>query len=263
MSHDQEPPRPPYGQQPSGPGRQPQYPPQQQPWPPYGQQQPYGQAPPPPQWQQPYAPPQQAGPPPGRRRKRHTLRTVLISGAGLVVAIIVISALAASGNHTITTGQTSSTTTAPSAPASSAAAAKHAGVGSTITLSGFNGGEQMAVTVVKVYSHAQPASEFDGPDPGDRLYAVQFRLRDTGGAAYSDAPSNGAGVTDAKGQSYQSWYGNAAECQSFPGTENIAPGASGLGCVVFEVPESAVITEVQFTLDSGMGPQTGQWELRR
>ena len=136
-------------------------------------------------------------------------------------------------------------------------------VGSTITLAGNDSGERVAVTVTKIYRHAQPASSFDDPDTGDRLVAVQFRLTDTGSAAYSDSPSNGAEVVDASGQSYQSALNDAANCPSFPGTENIAPGASGLGCIVFEVPQAAVITKVQFTLDSGMGPQTGQWNVSR
>jgi hypothetical protein len=34
-----------------------------------------------------------------------------------------------------------------------------------------------------------------------------------------------------------------------------------LGCIVFEVPTRAVITGVQFTLDSGFGPDTGQWKV--
>jgi hypothetical protein len=74
-----------------------------------------------------------------------------------------------------------------------------------------------------------------------------------------DDPSNGAVVVDAAGQS--SLY-DVAGCQSFPATENIAAGGSGLGCIVFEVPAKAQITEVQFTLDSGFGPQTGQWAVR-
>jgi hypothetical protein len=95
----------------------------------------------------------------------------------------------------------------------------------------------MTVTVVKVFRHAQPASEFDAPESGNRLYAVQFRLSDTGTAAYSDAPSNGAAVVDAAGQSYQaSITANVSGGRSFPGTENIAAGSSGLGCIVFEVP---------------------------
>ena len=91
---------------------------------------------------------------------------------------------------------------------------------------------------------------------------MQFRLRDTGSAAYSDSPSNGAAVVDSSGQSYQAALADTVSgCATFPGTENIAPGASGLGCIVFEVPKAAKITGVQFTLDSGFGPQTGQWDV--
>jgi hypothetical protein len=83
---------------------------------------------------------------------------------------------------------------------------------------------------------------------------------DTGSVAYSDAPSNGAAVVDSVGQSYPaSITGIAAGCQGFPTPENIATKASELGCVVFEVPKAAKITDVRFTLDSGTGPQTGRW----
>jgi hypothetical protein len=252
------------------PQGQPQHPPQQ----PYGQQ-PYPQGQPPYQGQ-PYASPGPQPPYPGpgygyrpqppqapQRRRKRGLRKVILGAGGLLVAIIVVAAIASAGSpgHTVTTGQAAAS---PSVSASKAAkpggAAK---VGSTITLAGNGSGERMAVTVTKIYRHAQPASSFDAPDTGDRLVAVQFRLTDTGSAAYSDSPSNGAEVVDASGQSYQSAIENAANCPSFPGIENIAPGASGLGCVVFEVPQAAVMTKVQFTLDSGMGPQTGQWNVSR
>jgi hypothetical protein len=119
----------------------------------------------------------------------------------------------------------------------------------------------MTVTVTRVISSARENDGLSLTPAGDRLYAVQFRLADTGSAAYSDAPSNGAAVVDSAGQSYQSALEDVAGCQSFPATENIAAGASGLGCIVFEVPKAAKITQVQFTLDSGMGPQTGQWNV--
>ena len=235
--------------------------PQDQPWQPqqydpaYHQQrvggQPWPQPPYPGQPQ--YAPGPQ--PPQGRRRKRHAVRNVLVGLGGLVVVIIGIS-VAANGGHSVkTAGAASQTAAAAQSPAT-------ARVGSAITLSGNSSGEQMAVTVVKVISSALPGDEFTSAPAGDRLYAVQFRLRDTGTAAYSDAPSNGAAVTDSAGQSYQAGLADTASgCPAFPGTENIAPGSAGLGCIVFEVPEKAKITAVQFTLDSGMGPQTGQWEV--
>jgi hypothetical protein len=119
----------------------------------------------------------------------------------------------------------------------------------------------MDVTVTKVISHAQPADEFSSPGAGKRFYAVQFKLANTGSAAYSDSPSNGAQVVDSTGQSYDSTFSTVAGCQEFPGTENIAAGDTGLGCVTFEVPTGATIRKIQFTLESGFGPSTGQWTV--
>jgi hypothetical protein len=233
------------------PGYGPQQPPQGQSWqqPGNGEQ---PSAPQPPPWGQ----PSQRQP---RRRKRHTARNIIAGIGGLIAVIVVISVAVSSGNHTISTSGTSGGQSTASGTGSSA---KTAGIGSAITLTGNSSGEQMSVTVTKVISSAEPGDEFTSAPAGDRLYAVQFRLRDTGSAAYSDAPSNGAVVVDSAGQSYQAAIADtAAGCTTFPGTENIAPGASGLGCIVFEVPKTAKIGEVQFTLDSGLGPQTGQWEV--
>lgn len=232
------------------PGYAQPYSPQGQPWPQPGNGQP------------PFAPqyaPQAQFPQQSRGRKRHTARNVIVGIGGLIVGIVVIAVVANSGNHTISTSGTSG---GRSTGGSGGAAAKTAGIGSAITLSGNENGEQVAVTVTKVISSASPGDEFTSAPAGDRLYAVQFRLRDTGSAAYSDAPSNGAVVVDSAGQSYQpSIADTAAGCIAFPALENIASGASGLGCIVFEVPKVVKITQVQFTLDSGMGPQTGQWSV--
>ncbi len=223
-----------------------------------------------PGWQQypPQAPAWQVTPPraPAPRRKRHTVRNVFAGFGGLVVVIIVIAVAANGGGHTVqTTGSGTTPTTdsgTDSTTGGTGSTTQKAVIGSAITLAGNGSGEQMAVTVTKVISSAQPGDQFTSAPAGDRLYAVQFRLRDTGSAAYSDSPSNGAAVVDSSGQSYQaSITDTVAGCQAFSTPENIAPGDSGLGCIVFEVPKSAKIGEVQFTLDSGMGPQTGQWDV--
>jgi hypothetical protein len=233
----------PQPQQPRG-----KYPPPQPAW-----QQPQQQQ----AWQQPYPP--QYAPQPFRQRRSHVARNVLGGLGGLVVLIIAISFAANSGHSVRTTGSAGST---GGTGAQNGSVKKTAGVGTAIALTGNGSGEQMAVTVTKVIGDAEPGDEITSAPSGDRLYAVQFRLADTGSAAYSDAPSNGAEVTDSTGQSYDaSLMDSAAGCASFPGTENVAPGSSGLGCIVFEVPASAKITQVQFTLDSGMGPDTGQWHV--
>jgi hypothetical protein len=209
-----------------------------------------------PPWQQ--TPPQA---PPPQRRKRHIVRNALAGIGGLVVVIIVITVAASGGNHTVNTTGNSTTPTTGTGAGQSAKTTAKAAIGSSITLAGNTSAEQMAVTVTKVITDANPDTDFDSAPAGDRLYAVQFRLADTGSAAYSDSPSNGAAVVDSNGQSYESGVETVAGCQSFPSTENIAPDASGLGCIVFEVPKAAKIAEVQFTLDSGFGPQTGQWDV--
>ena len=243
-------------------------PPGGQPWPP---QEPYPQQPYPPQGYppQPQYPPGYLPPGAGPRKswpRRHPILTGFIAAFGLLVIIGVIAGIAGTANHTVTSGtagpaeQASSIPSAPS-PTNTSANSSPAQVGSTITLTGNDPGAKMDVTVTKVISHAQPADEFSSPDPGKRFYAVQFRLANTGSAAYSDSPSNGAAVVDADGQSYESTLYDVAGCQSFPGTENIAAGDKGLGCVVFQVPTGAKITKVQFTLNSGFGPATGQWDV--
>ena len=280
----EQPPWDPYAQQ--NPG---QYQGQQQNYPgqtpyqgqPYGQpgsQQSYGQPGGQYYGQQPYGPPGGQPPygglgygyqpPPGGPRRswprRHKVLTALIGVFGFFVVIIVIGAAFGTASHTVTTGTAGQADSSPSGTpsASSSASSSPALVGSTLTLTGNDPGEKMAVTVTRVIRHAEPADEFSTPDPGKRFYAVQFRLHDAGSAAYSDSPSNGAAVVDADGQSYESTSYDVTGCQSFPGTENIAAGDTGLGCIVFEVPAGTKITKVQFTLDSGMGPDTGQWDVR-
>lgn len=220
-------------------------------------QQPYQGQQPPYRGQQYQGQQYQAGPQQGRRRKRHTGRNILIGFCGVVVAIIAIAiaAAAGAGSHTLqTTGSSNApgTKTAPRA----------AQIGSPITLAGNSSGEQMTVTLTKIISNAS-GTDYTSAPAGDRLYAAQFQLKDTGSAAYSDAPSNGAEVVDSAGQSYDAAIADSVQnCTSFPAAENIATGSLGVGCVVFEVPEHARIVSVQFTLDSGMGPDTGQWDAR-
>ena len=245
-------------------------PPQQQaPWPSQGQQwqQPgYGQQPFQPQPQYPGQPPWQGQQPPQgpRPRKRHLGRKIAGGIAGLVVVIIGIAVANSGRGHTVNTTGTTGAATATGANPGASAAPKTAGIGSAITLAGYGNGEQMSVTLTKVMASATPdSSGLDDAPSGDLYYAAQFRLADTGSAAYSDSPSNGAAAVDSAGQSYDaSIIDTVNGCQSFAAKENIAPGSSGLGCIVFEVPKSAKIVSVQFTLDSGMGPQTGQWNVR-
>jgi hypothetical protein len=198
---------------------------------------------------------------PARRRRRR--RWVLaVATAVVVIAGIGIAAATAGTQDTGDSGGAA----AGSLPSLSSAAGlpatlAKARIGSAVTLAGMYSGEQLSVTVTKVIAAASAADQASAPPAGDRLYAVQFRLDDTGTTVYSDTPGDGATVVDSAGQSYQSSPSTAAGCLEFPVTEVIGAGDIGLGCVVFAVPAAAKIVAVQFALDSGVGPQTGQWTV--
>jgi hypothetical protein len=216
-----------------------------------------------------YGPPQGQQPYPGpgysqrsaQHRKRHWVRYAITGATVAVVGTIVAVTIASAenGSHTATTGQAAVGPT--SSPPIAASPADLAKIGSVLVLKGHETGEKVTVTLVKVFRHPRPASPSDAPRPGYRLYAVQFRLDDTGSVAYSSSPSDGAVVVDSGGHSYQPLLFDVTGCRSFPGTENIAVGRSRTGCVVFEVPAVATITQVWLTLASGKGAQTGLWEI--
>jgi hypothetical protein len=158
--------------------------------------------------------------------------------------------------------------TAAGATAARGAVTEAAGIGSAVTLTGTGtgtgtgSGEQLSVTVVRVIATAEPTDEFSGASVGRRLFAVQFQLTNTGRAAYAGAPADSAAVVDSAGQSYSARLaGNAIGCPAFSSPENIPSGSSGVGCVTFEVPATTKIIQIQFTLDAGLGPDTGQWAV--
>ncbi len=45
------------------------------------------------------------------------------------------------------------------------------------------------------------------------------------------------------------------------GSPRIAPRDARVGLITFELPKGARTKSFQLTLDSGFGPDTGQWEL--
>ncbi|PBC72033.1 uncharacterized protein DUF4352 [Streptomyces sp. TLI_235] len=188
-----------------------------------------------------------------------------LAGAALLAAV----AAAGCSSHSVVTAPTSSPTSrSGSASAGSGGSPTSAGVphsaqvGDTLELAGNEQGARMAVTVTAVADPAAAANFLSTPEAGERLVAVQFRLRNTGTAVYSDSPSNGATVIDDQGQGFNSSI--AAEVTAgpaFPAGVHIAPGDSALGYIAFEVPAASRLAKVQFTLNSGFADQTGQWTV--
>ncbi|MEV4616892.1 hypothetical protein AB0K43_30505 [Kitasatospora sp. NPDC049258] len=189
-------------------------------------------------------------------------------------AVLGLGVLAGCGSPDITTspvsttsaraGARSSTAAPSSAPGSTAgtAAPQRAAVGDALGLTGFQPDERMTVTVTQVVDPATPTSAGLAPSPGHRLVAVQFRLLNTGTAVYSDAPSNGATLIDSQGQGFNALaYAPTTAGPAFPAGVHLAQGESALGFISFDLPAGSSPAKVQFTLESGLAAQTGQWTV--
>ncbi|MFF7632503.1 DUF4352 domain-containing protein [Kitasatospora sp. NPDC008050] len=192
--------------------------------------------------------------------RRRSASLALLAGTALLA--LATTACGPTGTSTVSTKPVQNTATAgsPSGAAGAGKAPSNAKVGDTIALKGMDKGATADVTVVKVVDNAASANDFH-PADGKRWIAVQFRIKNTGTAAYSDAPDNGASVLDDKGQSYSAVVADTTAGPSFPTPANIAPGDSALGFITFEVPSDAKIAKTQFGLDSGFADQAGQWNL--
>ncbi|MEE1802264.1 DUF4352 domain-containing protein [Streptomyces sp. NPDC101062] len=139
--------------------------------------------------------------------------------------------------------------------------AEDAAIGDTITLKGFEDGEQLDVTVKKWVDPAKGGDEFFAPEDGNRWVGAQFELVNTGTKVYSDSPSNGAQVADTEGQRFGTTFADITAGPSMTSDAKVPPGEKALGWIVFEVPKGSKVATIQFAMNSGMADQTGQWKV--
>jgi hypothetical protein len=133
-------------------------------------------------------------------------------------------------------------------------------LGDAITLEGTD--NKMRVTVSRV-TDPLPAGEFDQAESGNRFVGVQMVLANVGAKTYRDAPSNGAKIVTASDEQADPTILTGGPCSgSFASDTTIAVGAKRTGCIPFEVPQGHKLKTFQFALDSGFGPQSGEWRLR-
>ncbi len=149
---------------------------------------------------------------------------------------------------------------ADTAPNESAQApAEKAKIGQPVTIEGNEDGSQIQVIAVKVVPTTTSGNQFEAPQGGMRYAAVQFKLVNTGTAAYDDAPMNAAKVIDSEGQQFPATIVTEVKAgPMLPSSVKLAKGGTALGYLAFEVPKAAKIVGVQFGIDSGFG-QTAEW----
>lgn len=132
-------------------------------------------------------------------------------------------------------------------------------VGDSITLSGNEEGLEVKVTVMTVQDPAKNLEAFTSPSKGGRFIGIQLKLENVGSVVYADAPTNSAVLIDTSGQGHDATF--ATLKTEFNSNLRIQPGASQVGFIPFEIPKKAKLATFQFTLESGFGPETGEWTL--
>jgi hypothetical protein len=153
------------------------------------------------------------------------------------------------------------TTTAEVETTTEATDSDVAGIGDTITVHGYEDGEELTVTVKRLIDPAK-SEQYFGPRRGHKFVAVDLVLRNTGSAAYNDSPGNGAELIDNRDHGYNESLYETPSCHSIGSSVKIAPGSKRAGCILFEVSKKGTPALFQFTMDSGFADETGEWKLR-
>ncbi len=204
-----------------------------------------------------------------RRRPRGLLATALVAGLIVGGKVAIVGLIGLIWPNTAQAAQTQASGPAPTVSVSVSVnvnlpptSTTTASFGSAIKLAGISSGEQVTITPVRVINSATASDPIFAPPAGERYYTVQFRFDNTGRVPYSPAPALEATVIDTAGKSYSGeTFVTVAGCPLLPDSATIAPGASATGCVLFDVPSAATITDITYTLDTGLGPQTGRWTV--
>jgi hypothetical protein len=173
---------------------------------------------------------------------------------GLLLGLVAAVAVGQDGCSTETTDE-------PDKPGGGAASKKpRAKIGDPITLKGAD--TTMKVTVLGV-DDPLSGGEFDQPEKGRRFVGVRIRLENVGKKTYDDSPVNGARLVTTTGERGKETILTGGDCSGeFSSQATISTGDNQQGCLPFEVKKRANLRMFQFALDSGFGPETGEWSLR-
>lgn len=176
--------------------------------------------------------------------------------------------LTAAGCGSISMGTPVTSAPAQSSPTGSqatpTATSQFLAVGTSTKLTGELSGEKYEVTLTSV---VDPATESDGLSllpSGDRLVAVNLTVANAGTGIQQESIDDDVTLIDSGGHTYNGTDGiiySVSQCQTFSGSSTLPPGQSETGCVVFQVPSSAVLSKFQYIPDAGFAGSLGEWSL--
>jgi hypothetical protein len=138
-------------------------------------------------------------------------------------------------------------------------ASKNLKIGDETTLTGLHG--DMKVKVLGIIDPLTADNEI--PKPGRRFVGVRIRFENLSNKPYKDAPLNGASILTNVKKGANPTILLGSKCPSKMGTHlRMKGGATLTGCLPFQVKKKAKVTGFKFALNSGFGPETGEWAVK-
>ena len=136
---------------------------------------------------------------------------------------------------------------------------KKAALGDELTLKGLRGDMKVRVTGIV---DPLPDPETERPKAGRRFVGVRVSLTNAGDQPYRDAPLNGSMLVTDLPKAANPTILIGGNCPSKLGTRLRMPaGSSKRLCLPFQVKKKAKISAFRFRLNSGFGPETGEWAV--
>ena len=180
-----------------------------------------------------------------------------------IVVLVAIAFIASAVSHHHTKGATGTSVPAASKthqPKPKAKApSRPATVGSTLT--GSEPGVTFKVKLMKVEDPAPPQNSTEAAPSGQRLIGVEFAITGVKGT-YSDDANGAAVVIGTNSQTYQFSFSTIAACTNFnAGDFTVTRGQTAIGCVVFQLPDSVKVRQVQYQAGDGLGNSVLQWSV--
>jgi hypothetical protein len=175
------------------------------------------------------------------------------------IATLPALALAGCGGGEEAASGGGATATATPAKAAASEGPTKVAMGEEATLTGLHG--DMKVRVTKVVDPL-PDPETERPKAGRRFVGVQVTLTNVGTEAYRDAPLNGSMLVTDLPKAANPTILIGGRCTSKLGTKLRMPASTKKSlCLPFQVKKKAKISAFRFRLNSGFGPETGEWAV--
>jgi hypothetical protein len=171
-------------------------------------------------------------------------------------AVASLAALAAAGCGT--TGGGTQPASARQAATTPATPAEY--LGRTFRLAGFSSAESLEVTATRTLADPVAASRTASPASGMRYFAVSLRLTAGATSGFTLSPWQDATVQVA-GHAYDTARAKVRGCRAFGALVKLAPGQEKSGCLVFQVPAGARVTQVLFALEPGRTADLARWTV--